>query len=57
MVMRKRIKKRLVARATPTYVIQLQKEPKSPFVKIFGEWKPIKNSEIPKYKGFQIEWR
>ena len=55
--MRKRIKKRLVARATPTYVIQLQKEPKSPFVKIFGEWKPIKNSEIPKYKGFQIEWR
>ena len=56
MVMRKRIKRGLVARATPTYVIQLQKLPKHPYVKIFGMWKKIKQSEIPIYKDFQIKW-
>lgn len=54
--MRKRIKPRLVARATPTYVIQLEKEPKYPHVKIFGEWKRIKKSELAMYKGFEIKW-
>lgn len=54
--MRKRINRGLVARATPTYVIQLQKLPKHPHVKIFGEWKRIKKSELCMYKGFQIKW-
>ena len=54
--MRKRIKRGLVARATPTYVIQLQEASKHPYVKIFGQWKRIKESEVEIYKGFQIKW-
>ena len=54
--MRKRIKRGLVARATPTYVVQIQELPKHPHVKIFGQWKRIKESELYIYKGFQIKW-
>lgn len=45
-----------MARATPTYVIQVQEIPKRPYVKIFGKWKQIKESELCMYKGFQIKW-
>ena len=56
--MRKRIKSGLIARATPNYVVQLQELPqrKTPYVRIFGEWKKIKQSEISIYKDFQIKW-
>lgn len=54
--MRKRIKRGLVARATPTYVVQVQELPKHPYVKIFGQWKRIKECELPMYKGFKIKW-
>ena len=54
--MRKRIKRGLVVRATPTYVVQLQEVSKHPHVKIFGEWKRIKESELATYKGFEIKW-
>ena len=55
--MRKRIKRGLVARATPTYVVQIEEAPKHPYVRIFGQWKRIKKSELIMYKGFTIEWR
>lgn len=45
-----------MVRATPTYVIQVQELPKHPHVKIFGQWKRIKESELCIYKGFQIKW-
>ena len=56
--MKKRIKSGLIARATPNYVVQLQEPPqrKTPYVRIFGEWKKIKQSEISIYKDFQIKW-
>ena len=54
--MRKRIKRGLVARATPTYVIQIEEAPKHPYVRIFGQWKRIKESELIIYKGFEIKW-
>lgn len=54
--MRKRINRGLVARATPDYVIQVQELPKHPYVKVFGEWKRIRESELGMYKGFQIKW-
>ena len=56
--MRKRIRGGLIARATPNYVVQVQDLPKrkNPYVRIFGEWKKIKESELPIYKDFQIKW-
>ena len=57
--MRKRIKRGLICRATPTYVIRLEEpeKPKKLFVRIFGDWKEIQPSDLPKYKGFKFEWR
>lgn len=58
--MRKRIKKRLVCRSTSSYVIKLEEPPvkKHPFIKFFGDWVQIKESDIPIYtKMFKIEWR
>ena len=56
--MRKRNKSGLIARATQNYVVQLQEPPqrKTPYVRIFGEWKKIKESELPIYRDFQIKW-
>ena len=56
--MRKRIRGGLIARATPNYVVQVQDllKRKNPYVRIFGEWKKIKESELPIYKDFQIKW-
>lgn len=54
--MRKRIKGGLVVRATPTYVVRISELPKKPYVKVFGVWKSIKESELSIYKGFQIKW-
>jgi hypothetical protein len=28
-----------------------------PYIRILGKWFPIKESEIPQYEGFKIEYR
>ena len=57
--MRKRIKRGLICRATPAYVIKLEEpeKPKKLFIRIFGDWKEINPSDLPKYKEFKFEWR
>lgn len=53
--MRKRIRK-LIAKATPKYAVILQQD-KKPYVKIFGKWTKIQESDLPLYKDFKIEWK
>ena len=58
--MRKRInRKGLICRATPTYVIQLEKveKPKKLYARVFGRFIEITKEDLPKYKGFKVGYR
>ena len=58
--MRKRIKARqLVAKATTNWVVNLDTQQKTliPYVRIFGDWIRVSESDLPRYKDFKIEWR
>lgn len=58
--MRKRISKRkLIAKATTRWVVNVDTHHRAlvPFVRIFGDWIRISESDLPRYKDFKIEWR
>lgn len=56
--MRKRIRRKLVCYATGRGVVQISKipKPKRLHVKVFGEWKPISEVDLPMYEGFQTDY-
>ena len=58
--MRKRIKvKQLVTKATTNWVVNVDTQQKTlvPYVRIFGDWIQVSESDLPRYKNFKIEWR
>ena len=58
--MRKRINKyKLVAKATTEWVVNVDTKQKTlvPYVRIFGDWVRISESDLSRYKDFKIEWR
>lgn len=58
--MRKRISKRkLVAKATTEWVVNVDTKQKTliPYVRIFGDWVRVSESDLSRYKDFKIEWR
>lgn len=58
--MRKRINKyKLVAKATTKWVVNIDTKQKTlvPYVRIFGDWVQVSESDLPRYKDFKIEWR
>ena len=58
--MRKRISKRkLIAKATTRWVVKIDTHQRAlvPFVRIFGDWIRISESDLSRYTDFKIEWR
>lgn len=58
--MRKRINKyKLVAKATTEWVVNVDTKQKTlvPYVRIFGDWVRVSESDLSRYKDFKIEWR
>lgn len=58
--MRKRINKyKLVAKATTEWVVNVDTKQQTlvPYVRIFGDWVQVSESDLPRYKDFEIEWR
>ena len=58
--MRKRINKyKLVAKATTDWVVNVDTKQKTlvPYVRIFGDWVRVSESDLSRYKDFKIEWR
>lgn len=56
---RKRINRQLVCYVTKRRVVTLAKIPERKLklhVKIFGEWKPIDEADLPMYEGFEIDY-
>ena len=49
----------MICRATPTYVIQLEKveKPKKLYARVFGKFIEITKEDLPKYKGFKVGYR
>jgi hypothetical protein len=45
-----------VCSANANKLVIKEQKPKTPYVKIFGKLTPIKESEIPIYEGFTIEY-
>lgn len=46
----------LVCSANANKLVIKEQKPKTPYVRIFGKLTPIKESEIPIYEGFTIEY-
>lgn len=40
----------------PRILVRKEQKTKIPYVRIFGKLIPIKESELPMYKGFHIEY-
>lgn len=57
--MRKRTKGILVCRVTKSGNVQTYSnaKKKKPYVRLFGEWVPIKESDLHLYTDFKIEYR
>jgi hypothetical protein len=55
--MRKRTKGILVCRVTKSGNVQTYSKVKRPYVRLFGEWVPIKESDLHLYTDFKIEYR
>lgn len=55
---RKRIHKQLVCYVTDRGMVTVSKIPESKklHAKVFGVWKPINESDLPMYEGFEVEY-